>query len=167
VTRPDDAGLAEPAQHGEQLPVFVYGTLRVGELNHRRLVAGRTTREIPAVMPNQKMYAGAYPCVADDPEGGEIVGDLLFIRPELYAQMLAELDELEEYRPEEEDPWYRRVSREARYRDEEGRTRTVEAWVYHGGRATLSAFTERDRVADGDWLAYCRRTGHVAPDRWS
>jgi gamma-glutamylcyclotransferase (GGCT)/AIG2-like uncharacterized protein YtfP len=150
----------------EQLPVFVYGTLRAGELNHRRLVAGRTTREVSATLPDHKMYASDYPCVTDDPEGGRVTGDLLFIRPEIYEVVLAQLDELEQYDPAADDPWYRRVKRTAEYADAAGNTRRVEAWVYHGGRATLAAHTEEQRVPGGDWLEHCRATGHTAPDRW-
>lgn len=150
VSQPADAARVE------ELPFFVYGTLRVGQGNYLRLVAGKTTRAIPAVLPNHRMYAGIYPCITDDAAGGQVVGDLLYIQPERYAEVLAALDDLEQYDPDEEDPWYIRVQRTVEHTDASGQTHHIAAWVYLGGRATLAAYTEEQRVPSGDWVAHRR-----------
>lgn len=147
----------------EALPFFVYGTLRVGQGNYLRLVAGKTTRTIRAVLPNHRMYAAIYPCIAEDADGSRVIGDLLYIQPELYAGVLAALDDLERYNPDEEDPWYIRVKRTVEHTDASGQVHYVDAWVYHGGRATLAAYTEEQRVPSGDWVAH-RRAATQHPD---
>jgi gamma-glutamylcyclotransferase (GGCT)/AIG2-like uncharacterized protein YtfP len=143
----------------EELPFFVYGTLRVGESNYRRYVAGKTTQEYPAILPAHTLYARDLPCVTDASDGSQVVGDLLFVPTELYAHVLAALDELEEYYPEEADPWYIRVKRRVHYTDAEGVAREVDAWVYHGGKRTLRQYSADDRVPSGDWIAFYRAAG--------
>jgi gamma-glutamylcyclotransferase (GGCT)/AIG2-like uncharacterized protein YtfP len=152
--------VSQPAEstRAEELPFFVYGTLRVGQGNYLRLVAGKTTRSVPAVLPHHRMYAAIYPCITEDAAGGQVVGDLLYIKPDLYDEVLAALDDLEQYHPDEEDPWYIRVKRTVEVTDPDGRIRHVETWVYLGGRATLAAYTEEQRVPSGDWVAHRRAT---------
>ena len=145
----------------EHLPFFVYGTLRPGEENYERLAAGTTLREVPAVLPRHTMYAGHYPCVVEDDgeEASRVVGDLLFIHPARYEQVLAAFDALEGFDPTQEDPWYRRVTRTVDSIAEDGSPQHITAWVYLGGRATLASYTEADRVPSGDWFAYLRASG--------
>jgi gamma-glutamylcyclotransferase (GGCT)/AIG2-like uncharacterized protein YtfP len=145
----------------KHLPFFVYGTLRPGEENYERLAAGKTLREVPAVLSRHTMYAGLYPCVVEDEgEGGSrVVGDLLFIHPALYEQVLAAFDALERFDPTQEDPWYRRVMRMVDSVAEDGSPQRITAWVYLGGGATLATYTEADRVPSGDWFAYLRSSG--------
>jgi gamma-glutamylcyclotransferase (GGCT)/AIG2-like uncharacterized protein YtfP len=145
----------------EHRPFFVYGTLRPGEENYQLFAAGKTLCEVPAVLPRHVMYAGRYPCVVeDDCEGGSrVVGDLLFIHPALYEQVLAAFDALERFDPTQEDPWYRRVTRTVDYVAEDGNSRRITAWVYLGGRTTVATYTETDRVPSGDWFAYLRASG--------
>ena len=153
----------------EHLPFFVYGTLRPGEENYQLFAWGKTLREVPAVLPQHTMYAGRYPCVADDAGAGEgagegeggsrVVGDLLFICPALYEQVLAAFDALERFDPMQEDPWYRRVTRTVDYVAEDGSPQHIAAWVYLGGRATLASYTEANRVPSGDWFVYLRASG--------
>jgi gamma-glutamylcyclotransferase (GGCT)/AIG2-like uncharacterized protein YtfP len=145
----------------EHPPFFVYGTLRPGEENYQLLAAGKTLHEVPAVLPRHTMYAGRYPCVVDDDgEGGSrVAGDLLFIYPALYEQVLAAFDALERFDPTQEDPWYRRVMRTVDYAAENGNPQHITAWVYLGGRATRASYTEADRVPSGDWFAYLRASG--------
>lgn len=143
----------------EHLPFFVYGTLRPGEDNYQLFAAGKTLREIPAVLPRHTMYAGRYPCVVEDEGGSRVVGDLLFIHHTQYEQVLAAFDALERFDPTQEDPWYRRVTRTVDYVAEDGSPRRITAWVYLGGRATRATYTEADRVSSGDWFAYLRASG--------
>ena len=47
--------------HRRQYPVFVYGTLRHGQGNYRRLLEGRTVRELPCIA---KGTVRELPCIA-------------------------------------------------------------------------------------------------------
>jgi gamma-glutamylcyclotransferase (GGCT)/AIG2-like uncharacterized protein YtfP len=141
----------------EELPVFVYGTLRTGQDNYVRFLGGKTAREIPATLPEHQMYvAGDYPFVTDAMDDSTVVGDLMFLAPERYQAVLADLDGLEGYRLNDLDSPYLRVKRSAHYIDAEGQARRIETWVYHGGLDCLSTMSEDNRVASGDWAAYVR-----------
>ena len=41
--------------------VFVYGTLRPGQSNYRRLLADRTVREVPASTKGLALYGNGFP----------------------------------------------------------------------------------------------------------
>lgn len=115
-----------PQQDRARPPVFVYGTLRPGRINHARLVRGRTVAEVPAVLPDAVLYEGpGYPYALPEP-GSEVDGDLLHPGPGQYASLLSELDALEGYRPGAHDNLYERHLRTVRLRDGS----TTEAWAY-------------------------------------
>ena len=139
----------------EELPVFVYGTLRTGQENYVRYLEGKTAREILATLPEHRMYvADEYPFVTDAMDDSAVVGDLIFVEPEHYVAVLADLDRLEGYQLDELGSPYLRVKRSAHYTDAEGATQRIETWVYHGGLRCLSTMSEGSRVANGDWLTY-------------
>jgi gamma-glutamylcyclotransferase (GGCT)/AIG2-like uncharacterized protein YtfP len=85
-----------------RLPVFVYGTLRPGEKNYRRYLAGRTCEELPATIRGRLCYVaeGGYPYLEDG--DGRVRGELIFLDGDRYAETLQGLDELEEYDPQDE-----------------------------------------------------------------
>jgi len=148
----------------ERLPVFVYGSLRVGEGNYLRLARGNTVREVSAVLPRHRMYRNwlyddYYPCVTDGDEGERVVGDLLYLRPESYEEVLASLDALEMYDPATHSGPYLRVKRTAFAADDAERAHPIAAWVYHASPETLASRTEDDRIAGGDWLEGRRTEG--------
>lgn len=141
----------------EELPVFVYGTLRTGQENYVRFLEGKTAREIPATLPEHRMYvADDYPFVTDAMDESAVVGDLIFVEPAQYAAVLADLDRLEGYQLDELGSPYLRVKRSAQYTDAEGATQRIETWVYHGGLRCLSTMSEDSWVGSGDWLTYVR-----------
>lgn len=108
------------------LPFFVYGTLRPGETNHTLLLRGHTSTESPGSLRNAVLYDGpGYPYAVEEP-GGVIHGDLITARPDAYARLLAELDHLEEYAPDDPASLYERVIRKIDRAD----GTTVRAWVY-------------------------------------
>lgn len=60
-----------------ELPFFVYGTLRPGEVNHDLLLRGRTLREEPARLAGAVLYQGpGYPYAVEEP-GGTVAGELV------------------------------------------------------------------------------------------
>ncbi|MGW5348399.1 gamma-glutamylcyclotransferase family protein [Streptomyces sp. NPDC004050] len=133
-----------------ELPFFVYGTLRPGEVNHALFLRGRTAAEDPARLPGALLYDGpGYPYAVRQ-EGAEVVGELITAAPGAYATLLAELDRLEEFHgPGLPVNVYDRVRCDAVRPDG---TRTP-AWVYLAApplaRRLRASGTE---IPGGDWL---------------
>lgn len=125
-------------------PFFVYGTLRPGHGNYRRLLEGRTTLEEPATVPGIALHGLGIPFAVRQ-RGSDTVGALIHVDPAVYAQTLTDLDQLEGYRP-----GYPRASLYVR-RAVMVRTATAaaSAWIY------LAAAPERarrmDPVPGNDW----------------
>jgi gamma-glutamylcyclotransferase (GGCT)/AIG2-like uncharacterized protein YtfP len=132
------------------LPIFVYGTLRTGEYNWERLLKGRTLSERPAIAPGHVMYASNVPCVTEGE--GSVVGNLVEIDQSIYAEVLRDLDELEEFDPAAGAGWYLRVARHVLVDGQ-----PVLAWIYHGDPTTFSRDQPVAHVPDGDWVAWSRR----------
>lgn len=137
----------------EQLPIFVYGTLRHGQINYRRFLAGKTEREEPAVLPGHVLHTEIYPYVFDTDDGSRVYGELMFPLADGYDDLLARLDELEGYRAGDASSAYLRVTRRVEYTGADGETLTATAWVYHAGTDIRTAATEATRVKSGDWLS--------------
>ncbi|MFJ9644903.1 gamma-glutamylcyclotransferase family protein [Streptomyces sp. NPDC004244] len=135
---------------GAELPFFVYGTLRPGEVNHALFLRGRTAAEDPARLHGALLYDGpGYPYAVRQ-EGAEVVGELITAAPGAYATLLAELDRLEEFHgPGLPVNVYDRVRCDAVRPDG---TRTP-AWVYLAApplaRRLRASGTE---IPGGDWL---------------
>jgi gamma-glutamylcyclotransferase (GGCT)/AIG2-like uncharacterized protein YtfP len=134
----------------EYLPVFVYGTLRAGQANWQRYLAGKTLSEHPAIAPKHKMFSTNYAYVTDAPDY-QVIGELMLIRPDCYAQVMHDLDRLEDYAPHDlEHSLYVRVQREVLITDQE--PRVCRAWIYHLNPRRRAMFSEADLVPHGDWL---------------
>ncbi|MGH2690352.1 MAG: gamma-glutamylcyclotransferase family protein, partial [Actinomycetota bacterium] len=111
-------------------PFFVYGTPRRGQGNYR-LLRGRTVSEHPARLPGYALHAAGLPYVVAGRADDLVAGDLMFVRPSHYAEILGVLDQLEGYTPGRPG-LYERIAATARYRLG-GQDRAVEAWVYLAG----------------------------------
>ncbi|WP_406009076.1 gamma-glutamylcyclotransferase [Streptomyces sp. NBC_00637] len=146
-----------------ELPFFVYGTLRPGEVNHDLVLRGRTLREESARLAGAVLYQGpGYPYAVEEP-GGTVAGELVTPLPRAYAGVLAELDRLEEYVPGDPRNLYERVEREVRVgvgapADAAGAVHArgvppVRAWVYVAAPAVADRLRARGRLIEsGDWL---------------
>ncbi|MFE1577698.1 gamma-glutamylcyclotransferase family protein [Streptomyces fradiae] len=131
-----------------ELPFFVYGTLRPGESNHARFLAGRTAGGEPARLPGAALHDGpGYPYAVCDPRGGEVAGELVHAAPGAYAGLLAVLDRLEDFHgPGHPRNLYERLAREVvRVRD----GARVAAWVYVAAAGAVPG----PRIPAGDWLS--------------
>ncbi|WP_329283309.1 gamma-glutamylcyclotransferase family protein [Streptomyces sp. NBC_01451] len=135
------------------LPFFVYGTLRPGEPNHDRFLRGRTRSERPGRLTGAVLYDGpGYPYAVAEP-GGVVHGELVTALPEVYDELLAELDELEECVPGDPRSLYERVARRVTL-DAEGSA--VSAWVYLAGPVVAVRLRARGSlIKGGDWRARC------------
>ncbi|MER7405755.1 gamma-glutamylcyclotransferase family protein [Streptomyces sp. NPDC000070] len=134
------------------LPFFVYGSLRPGEVNHDLFLRGRTRSEVPGRLSGAVLYEGpGYPYAVEEPGGGLVRGELVTAHPETYAELLAELDRLEDYVPGDPRSLYERVERKV-VRDADGAA--VRAWVYVAAPAVAARLRARGRpIAGGDWRA--------------
>ncbi|MFJ9459637.1 gamma-glutamylcyclotransferase family protein [Kitasatospora sp. NPDC101447] len=133
----------------EDLPFFVYGTLRSGGRNHAVHLAGRCADIRPAVLEGAALHAGpGFPyALLDARPGRRILGELITVRPGAYAGALADLDVLEECRADGTGLY---VRRRLAVRTAAGGSR--EAWVYLAGPAVAARLRERPAlIASGDW----------------
>lgn len=121
--------------------LFVYGTLRPGA-SAFELVADRVEAHLPAVLVDHVLYGEGhrYPWCVEAP-GGEVAGDLLWLRQP--DQTLALVDEYEGI--DGLDAEYRRVI--AQVLTEEGPTT---AWVYVGSDIVPPG---AGRIRGDDWVA--------------
>src|SRR5664279_955245 len=138
-----------------QHPVFVYGTLRPGQGNYRRLLEGRTANERPAIAKGLSLVGSGIPYAVKQP-GARVVGTLITITPALYGEVLADLDALEGYhahRPA--TPHYIRTTRTVIATNPLPGGGTWEtyhtAWIYLAGTGVNP--TTMTRVPHDDWLA--------------
>ncbi|WP_210574208.1 gamma-glutamylcyclotransferase family protein [Streptomyces sp. GESEQ-4] len=135
-----------------RLPFFVYGTLRPGEPNHDLFLSGRTEAEEPARLTGGLLYAGpGYPYAVEDAGAGAVCGEIVTARPDAYGELLATLDQLEEYTPGDPRNLYERVARDV---TREGDGTVVRAWVYVAAPAVAVRLRARGKVIEGgDWRA--------------
>lgn len=129
-------------------PVFVYGTLRPGQPNWGRLLAAAAERVVAGRLAGVVLLdCGHYPAAVERP-GGNAVGEVVWVRPDIWLETLAGLDHLEGYHPADCGRLYDRVVRSVDTADG-----PVDCWVYLAGR--MLAGSARPVVTDGDWIAYC------------
>ncbi|MBD3676622.1 MAG: gamma-glutamylcyclotransferase [Planctomycetaceae bacterium] len=110
----------------DQLPVFVFGTLRHGRENHH-LLAGRFERFLVATLSDYQRVPSThgYPLI-DVREGESVEGELYFLSEETRRETMIDLDHLEGLPPGGlVGEWYERVKRVVA--TEEG---DFLAWVY-------------------------------------
>ncbi|MFK0212716.1 MULTISPECIES: divalent cation tolerance protein CutA [unclassified Streptomyces] len=139
VERETDAARTVERAAGDELPFFVYGTLRPGAYNHDRFLAGRIGTEADAVLHGAVLHDGpGYPYVVPA-EGGRVVGTLLTPSPGDYGELFGLLDRLEL------PVGYERVAKEV-VRTRDGAR--VSAWVFLAAPdAPLGPVIE-----SGDWF---------------
>lgn len=139
---------------GEQLPFFVYGTLRLGQPNYRRLLQGRTVSEVRAELRGAHLYdMGFFPVAVEaEDENAVVIGEMMALRPEDYNAVIRRLDTLEGVDTEHpEAGLYRRAVHSVYV---VGAGAPVRAWVYLGNAGYLHQ--QAELIAHGDWLRYRR-----------
>ncbi|CAM5497474.1 Gamma-glutamylcyclotransferase OS=Streptomyces alboniger OX=132473 GN=CP975_11085 PE=4 SV=1 [Streptomyces alboniger] len=108
------------------------------------------TAEEPAVLPRAALYAGpGYPYAVEDAASGPIHGELVTAAPSAHDPLLAALDLLEEYAPDDPRNLYERVVREVT-RTADGTTAL--AWVYVAAPRVAERLRASGTViGGGDW----------------
>ena len=137
----------------DQLPFFVYGTLRPGQGNYRRFLGGRTAQEVPAALDGHALFDLGIPYVVESTADVTVVGDLVFVAPQHYEDVLVDLDRLEGYSPRRTGGHYQRQALPVRYQGAGGSEIAVVAWVYLAGQAVRARLLEAYPVPGGDWVA--------------
>jgi gamma-glutamylcyclotransferase (GGCT)/AIG2-like uncharacterized protein YtfP len=142
-------------ENDKRYPVFVYGTLRHGFGNYLRLLKGNTHYEESAITKGEIRPVGlhgGFPCLSDNDEM-VVRGDLMFIREDVYEEVMRSLDWLEGYKSGfPESSMYVRELRDVA--TERG---TVKAWVYIWNREKPAT----DRIISGDWERYTIAKGGI------
>ncbi|MBW2451383.1 MAG: gamma-glutamylcyclotransferase [Deltaproteobacteria bacterium] len=128
----------------EHLPLFVYGTLRPGGSNFARFLQEHAKRIQSASVSGQIYWhvEGDYPYLVNGP--GRVTGHLIEIDPEVWPNLLAEIDRLEDYDMQNEaESWY--VRRRITATLANGQRQTC--WTYFWNRQCSGRLIEH-----GDWL---------------
>lgn len=124
----------------QQYPIFVYGTLRKGFHNYRTYLNNRTYKEIPATTRGKMYSLGSFPAVVEGDK--TIYGELMYIKPEEYINVLHDLDFLEGFYVVEDSMYVRKL---VDCFDMKGRK--IKAWIYLWNR-NIENFSE---IISGDW----------------
>lgn len=137
------------------LPFFVYGTLRNGQDNYPRHLAGHTEAEATGVVGGYRMigYHDGFPFALDGSPDDTITGEVMWIKPEQYETVLSSMDRLEGYKPERQNRSKNLYNREVvTVLLADGSS--VQAWMY------VSTYNYDYLIArgipaipSGDWLA--------------
>ena len=134
--------------------VFVYGTLRAGEINDITEAAARHDIAEPTLLGTATVRGhlfdfGAYPGLIPDEAGTPVRGDVYEIDPEL----IAVLDEIEEIYPGVEGLF---VAREVTVEVEGA---AVACRFYP---VTQNAVKDLPQIRSGDWVTHRRSRSHTA-----
>ncbi|MBX0326521.1 gamma-glutamylcyclotransferase [Oscillochloris sp. ZM17-4] len=135
-------------------PFFVYGTLKPGEPNYARFLAGHTVGEEPASLAGAALYtAGPYPYMVREPglaaPDERVIGALISVADADYAAVMAQLDSLEGYAEDGAANMYERLLVMV---ETAGGQRP--AWLYVAGAEALDHIRagELRKVEGGNWL---------------
>jgi gamma-glutamylcyclotransferase (GGCT)/AIG2-like uncharacterized protein YtfP len=138
--------LAKKFKQFRELPIFVYGSLRKGYWNYSHL-DGSTKYEIEGSTKGKLYMVGGagFPALVRGDE--DVFGELMFIKPEKFKEVLARLDRLEGYYPlrESQSMYLRRKIMV--YAD----GREYEAWGYIWNRGERSL---GEHIINGDYTEY-------------
>ncbi len=145
---------------GTDVPFFVYGTLLPDQPN-APLWDGQVVSQAAAVLENGRLYdMGHFPMMIAE-AGSTVQGMVLTIQPDAYQDVLAKLDELEGYTPDDPQSCaYQRVCIEVRLKN----GRKVQAWVYQGQPQFVVG---RPPIPHGDWATYAASKSQEIDGWWT
>jgi gamma-glutamylcyclotransferase (GGCT)/AIG2-like uncharacterized protein YtfP len=138
----------------QPLPIFVYGTLMIGQPNDY-IWEDSIDRVEDAYFDNGCLYdLGYYPVMTEEPHY-RIKGQLIHVKQDKFAIIIARLDALEGFDPESplESVFMRICSAVTSLNAE-----ILDAWTYVGHSEHLQGLPV---IEQGDWVAYT--TGRSAP----
>lgn len=129
------------------LPIFVYGTLMVGQPNDYMWQGCSQSVDYAYITGCYLFDFGYYPVMLKG-GGGRVVGQIIHLKKECYSQTIQNLDFLEGY-----DPRHPADSNFQRVRVEVSRLNgdNLEAWAYFGVGKNINNFP---LIENGDWAKY-------------
>lgn len=141
------AEVVEDSQETEnELPVFSYGTLMTGFGNHQRYLSGKTTSSVQAHIQGViHSVSEAFPALFESDEKNHVLGELHYIKPEIYVEVLKSLDRLEGYN-EKDKLRSMYIRRQEKVTDES--ENEITAWVYYWNSNISQGLK---KVKSGDW----------------
>ncbi len=160
----------EPTSSETPLPFFVYGTLLPAQPN-AYLWQGKVSQVSPAILPHGWLYdMGAFPLLrlgkpgegqlAGQQAGRQIEGALLVAKNEEYAELLAQIDALEGYFPDDiANSEYRRLQTEVILTDGS----PIQAWVYEGNASRIAGMPP---LQISSWAAYADQKYDAMQQWW-
>lgn len=157
-----DAGLSctyhrpERTHMNNQIPVFVYGTLRTGLGNWSWALRGKTLSESPATLAGAYMRDnGGFPFVhmTDAAPEATVIGEVMVIDPDHYDDVMDALDSLEGYYGPGRPNMYDRVLVDVTTDDGQ----TITAYTYLAGADLYqNRVRHLPRITSGDWSTHDR-----------
>jgi gamma-glutamylcyclotransferase (GGCT)/AIG2-like uncharacterized protein YtfP len=145
------------AQDLKVKPSFVYGSLMTGLFNHDR-VADFVESASTGVVDGVDMYGQgtSYPYAIHG--DASVIGEVLWIKSELYATAMLTLDHIENYRNEDTDAYKREVVTVTLNDDSD-----IEAWMYVGSERTVQRIQNKPHlfphIDNGDWRSFSSKAG--------
>ena len=131
----------------QRWPFFVYGTLIPGQPNEHLWGKGITTIETAVIVNCQLYDMGFYPMLVEQ-QGGFVHGKLIRVKKQAYCNVLARLDKLEGFVPEQPTKsTYRRVRRDVMTNT----GHTAVSWVYMG---RIDQLGDAQLISGGDWESH-------------
>lgn len=154
----------------EPYPVFVYGTLRSGQGNHR-LMKDAVQASYQARAEGVGIYgahAGFPYAVEHDAADAVTVGEVTWLSDgPAGAEARQSLDWLEGFHSDSPSTsHYERVLRPVTVEDSNGEVHTVQAWMYMARGSARRQLREADRILDGDWVAARAAYREPRPRYW-
>lgn len=155
----------------EPYPVFVYGTLRSGQGNHR-LMADAVQSSSLARADGVGVYGAhaGFPYATEHEDADAFtVGEVSWLSDGPVGwQARQSLDWLEGFSSDAPSTsHYERVLRPVRVQGPDGVTREVQAWMYMARGSARRQLSEADRILDGDWVAARAVYRDPRPNYWN
>ena len=138
----------------KMIPFFVYGTLRKGFYNYDRILKGNVDKIVNATIDGYDMFSlGYYPGIVKG--SNKIVGEVIYVKPSKYLQMVQCLDQLEGYNPKKKNySLYLREIKKVTLENGE----QIDAYVYIYNQKTNE---NHKLIENGDWASYQKENYHV------
>jgi gamma-glutamylcyclotransferase (GGCT)/AIG2-like uncharacterized protein YtfP len=143
----------------QTLPIFVYGTLMIGQPNDIYWQNCVKSFERAHINDCRLFDVGYYPMMIKG-EGGDVFGQLVHLENKCYSQILQDLDFLEGYDSDHpEDSNYLRIRVQVVSNGED----ELEAWTYVGVESKVQNLT---LIEHGDWAKHIAEKAGIIADWW-
>ena len=145
---------------GQTLPIFVYGTLMIGQPNDYVWQECIESFESAIINDFRIFDFGYYPVMAEE-EGGKVLGQLVRLEGTCYSRTIQNLDFLEGFNPKHpHQSNFRRI----RVFVSTDKGENIEAWAYIGWKSTVRKLP---LIEHGDWGRHAAEKDETIADWWA